>query len=381
VYSIQSAVSATVWNTRGQVKTSMENCEVKAETFLDNIPQLEINGVKVGNEEIKVVIDNVEEEKSVDPWRYERSFPCWWVVLVLIVGPVLLPLRILFIFIIVSVSYLMAKIGLIGLDTDDQPLIGWRKCIQRILFLNIKLVGGCIGIWMIKKGKQASAKDAPILAVAPHSTFLDWLAVGHTKSSPVAKFELTQKIMFGVIGRLIQTVWVNRKTEESKKETADMIRKRSSESGWPQTLIFPEGTNTNGKALIQFRSGAFVSGKPVQPVVLSFNNTVDTLTWTWIQRFKPHHLFLFTLLTPITFINLEFLPVLIPTKEEEDNPRKFADRTQRTMCEHLNIPAVNQTMKDAIAARNDLKNSKDLLCPIDASNKSQSTSTTSIPTI
>ena len=45
-------------------------------------------------------------------------------------------------------------------------------------------------------------------------------------------------------------------------------------SPWPhgpwrqQTLIFPEATCTNGKALITFRCGAFSPGVPVQPVAV-----------------------------------------------------------------------------------------------------------------
>jgi hypothetical protein len=37
---------------------------------------------------------------------------------------------------------------------------------------------------------------------------------------------------------------------------------------WPQVLLFPEGTCTNGKALIKFKSGAFqVSSKEIKKYV------------------------------------------------------------------------------------------------------------------
>ena len=52
-------------------------------------------------------------------------------------------------------------------------------------------------------------------------------------------------------------------------------------SGWPQTLVFPEGTTTNRTCLITFKPGAFIPGRPVQPVVVKYNNKTDTLTWTW----------------------------------------------------------------------------------------------------
>ena len=337
----------------------IENEEVKEEKSLESVLGVFNNENIKHNDtdkETKVIINEKEVADSIDPWTHKGKFPFWWVLLVIIFGPILLPLRSLCLFIICSVSYITAKIGLLGLGTNDQPLIGWRKLFQQFVFFNVRLIGGCLGVWVVKKGKLASAKDAPLIVVAPHSTFIDWLVLGHTKSSPVAKSDLSNMIFFGAIGRLIQTVWVDREAEISKKETANIIHKRSSESGWPQTLIFPEGTTTNGQALVQFRTGAFSSMKPIQPVVLSFPNNVDTLTWTWIQRFKAHHLLLLTLITPLTIINLEFLPTLSPTKEEEEEPRVFAERVQHIMCENLKIPAVNVSFKDAIIAKKNIKN-------------------------
>ncbi len=56
---------------------------------------------------------------------------------------------------------------------------------------------------------------------------------------------------------------------------------------WPQILLFPEGTNTNAKALIKFKSGAFQVGAPVQPVLIRLQslNGTDTYTWTWNQSY------------------------------------------------------------------------------------------------
>lgn len=57
--------------------------------------------------------------------------------------------------------------------------------------------------------------------------------------------------------------------------------------GYRQLLVFPEGTTTNGRALVHFKSGSFQSGVPVQPVLARFPgmNRPDTLTWTWGQSY------------------------------------------------------------------------------------------------
>jgi 1-acyl-sn-glycerol-3-phosphate acyltransferase len=52
--------------------------------------------------------------------------------------------------------------------SDTKALVCW---VMRLLFL----FGGFN--WVTVRGKQASAKDAPVLVVAPHSTYFDALPV------------------------------------------------------------------------------------------------------------------------------------------------------------------------------------------------------------
>lgn len=41
----------------------------------------------------------------------------------------------------------------------------------------------------------------------------------------------------------------------------------------PFGRLYPEGMCTNGKVLVQFKKGAFTSGKVVQPIVMKYNST------------------------------------------------------------------------------------------------------------
>ena len=117
----------------------------------------------------------------------------------------------------------------------------------------------------------------------------------------------------------MSTVWIKRDNEEAKSETKDVLRQRSSEPGWPQLLIFPEGTTTYGGQLVIFRTGAFAAGQPVQPVAIQrrggqvdtswwtrwtqrWSEQVDTVTWSWVQRHRVTTLVILTLMTPVTFI-------------------------------------------------------------------------------
>merc|ERR1712203_52398 len=62
------------------------------------------------------------------------------------------------------------------------------------------------------------------------------------------------------------------------------------------------------------------------PVALRFPTCVDTLVWARYQSKSPKLLFFQTLLTPVTFVSIEYLPVVSPTEEELLDPRIFSNR-------------------------------------------------------
>lgn len=57
------------------------------------------------------------------------------------------------------------------------------------------------------------------------------------------------------------------------------IGSRLQQPGFPTILLFPEGTTSNNCALLRFRTGAFIHGAPVKPVVLQWYVLVATSWW------------------------------------------------------------------------------------------------------
>jgi hypothetical protein len=96
--------------------------------------------------------------------------------------------------------------------------------------------------------------------------------------------------------------------------------------------VFPEGTTSNGAALLPFRSGAFRAGLPVQPVLLQYRWThmspswesVPTLWWLWRLLTQASH-----------GVTLTFLPPYAPSPAERAEPRLFADGVRRYMAAAL----------------------------------------------
>ncbi|GLH16239.1 Uncharacterized protein GBIM_20573 [Gryllus bimaculatus] len=197
-----------------------------------------------------------------------------------------LPVRVAAIFALLTLAWLLACVGLLGVSERqlrERPLAGWRRGARAGCALVVRAVFACGGFWRVRvKGRRAAAAEAPVLALAPHSSFCDALPV----------------VCLGA----------------------------------PSVLIFPEGTCTNRSCLITFKPGAFYPGVPVQPVCIRYPNKLDTVTWTWEG--------------PGASCEIEFLPVYHPDARERADPKLFASNVRRLMARALGVPVSDYTYDD-----------------------------------
>lgn len=98
----------------------------------------------------------------------------------------------------------------------------------------------------------------------------------------VSRSENAKLPIIGNLVRVVQPILVTREDSKKKLVTIEEIKKRADPSSkWPQLLVFPEGTTTNGSCLISFKPGAFIPGRPVQPIIVEYPNRLKTTIWTW----------------------------------------------------------------------------------------------------
>lgn len=93
-------------------------------------------------------------------------------------------------------------------------------------------------------------------------------------------------------------------------------------------LLFPEGTTTNGKFMLPFKTGAFLAGAPLQPVIIRYHTGRFSVAWESVPAAR--HIFL-TLCTPIHSVTCYELPVHVPTAEEKKDPRVYAEHVRKKM--------------------------------------------------
>merc|ERR1712080_436729 len=99
--------------------------------------------------------------------------------------------------------------------------------------------------------------------------------------------------------------------------------------GHKPIALFPEGTATNGRALLRFFSGAFEGGGAVQPILLTYSfhyfNAAAFLTS------PPAHICR-ALLTPWQHVCIEFLPLYVPSEAEAVDPELYAENVRQALA-------------------------------------------------
>ncbi|KAH8864678.1 Lysophosphatidylcholine acyltransferase [Schistosoma japonicum] len=263
---------------------------------------------------------------------------------------VILPFRVLGVGLFFLLTLLLSNVLTIGYDVRSQtkPICDLRRwlllpivcmCARFVFF-----IGGFH--WIKLKGIRATRNEAPILVVAPHSSFLDALViVALGMPSVVGKTESAESFVGGFF-RVLQPILVNREDPNSRKKAIqELIRRAQSKEEWPQIVIFPEGTCTNRSCIATFKSGAFSAGVPVQPVVVRWPNKVDCVTWV-CEGPSVLKLLWLAMTQLYNKLEVEFLPVYQPNEDEQLDAELYANNIRRLMAEHLNIPLCDLSYDD-----------------------------------
>lgn len=277
----------------------------------------------------------------------------------------LVPIRVVGCVLSLLSAWMFACIGLYGTTVEEinkTPLTGWRKNIQYLVAGAMRCLYAAGSFHYITyKGERATAKEAPILVVAPHSSYVDSMFVAATgPPAIVAKKETSEIPLLGKIINYTQPIYVQREDPNSRQNTiTEIIERARSDEEWPQVAIFAEGTCTNRKALIKFKGGAFYPGVPVQPVLLKYPNKYDTFTWTWDGPGVLRLLWL-TMASFYSRCEIEYLPVYVPSEEEIADPNLYAKNVREVMAKALGVPTSEYSFEDVIM----MTRARDLKVPI-----------------
>jgi 1-acyl-sn-glycerol-3-phosphate acyltransferase len=228
---------------------------------------------------------------------------------------------------------------------EEAPVRGWRRIGPLIVSTLARGVLFCLGFHRIRvHGKPAPPSVAPIV-VGNHVAPWDGLALLHFSGATfVSRSENAKIPIVGTVIKGLQCVLVDRDSAGSRDAVVQEICRRSTTQGWPPLCIFPEGTTINGTALLQFRTGAFQAGVPVQPVTVKYR--FAHMDPSWSGTIGLGQLLLRLVTQFYNTMEVTYHPVYVPTDAEVADPVLFALGVRTEMSKRSGIPLSDYSIED-----------------------------------
>lgn len=144
-----------------------------------------------------------------------------------------------------------------------QLIQAWSRQLLKILKIKVKIVGD----------QALVNSNQGFLLVSNHISWLDIHVINTMKPFVfVAKADVADWPIFGWIAKMIGTIFVKREKLSDLKRVIQIIRTQLQEH--QPVCIFPEGTSSDGRQLLEFRSNLFEavahSEIKILPIALSY---------------------------------------------------------------------------------------------------------------
>ena len=192
---------------------------------------------------------------------------------------IFLRLIIFLLFTLVLLPFQLVIVFLIKKNTYIIPYFFHNLC-RRIFGIKIKICGKASG-------------NFPVLFISNHASYLDILILGSLfKTSFVAKKEVAKWPLFGILAKLQNTIFVDRRISSLKSQENQIIEHLNKKNN---LVIFPEGTSSDGNKVLPFKSSLFNifeenldSGIFIQTITIVYKkingislNRIDRKDITW----------------------------------------------------------------------------------------------------
>ncbi len=155
------------------------------------------------------------------------------------------------------------------------------------------------GVKIITEGMPAAPAPGTVY-IGNHISYLDISAVGSiVKGCFVAKKDVESWPLFGILGKMGQTIYVSRTPAHAARETQTLLGRL--DDGLP-LIVFPEGTSSDGTKILPFKSSFFEIFLNRETIIQPFTISIleidekpavtseqrDRYTWHGDMTLLPH---------------------------------------------------------------------------------------------
>lgn len=220
------------------------------------------------------------------------------------------------------------------------PPRGWRAYVVRLS--SIILARLCLFVygfyWIRTTGTPPkSFLGVPTvkgLVISNHVSYLDIL-FGMATFAPgfVAKEAVSRAPVIGTICTTLGSLYVDRSAAGG---TVGALKRRiaAGPDAYPPLYVFPEGTTSNGRRIMAFKSGAFVPGEPITAVVLRYPHRPGGLSPSYESVHAGRHL-LDVMTNWVNHLSVHWLPTYAPSPAEKRDPKLYAANMGRAVARAL----------------------------------------------
>ncbi len=147
----------------------------------------------------------------------------------------------------------------------------------------------------IRVSPEGEVRELPgSLTVSTHISYADIFVLGSLRPTLfVSKQEVSRWPVLGRLARMAGTVFINRESKRSAWEALEEVERRLG-SG-PTVVIFPEGTTTSGREVLEFKGFFFMiplrGEVPVRPLSIRYSTSAEgdcPVAWYGGMGLLPH---------------------------------------------------------------------------------------------
>lgn len=157
------------------------------------------------------------------------------------------------------IAVILAKVTLIPASVADTFIRVWHRGVLKVFGVTVSIIG--------------EKSTSTCLFVANHVSYLDIFAIGsHISGSFIAKQEVRSWPLLGWLSTLQKTIFVDRASRDITSQVNAIKNPLTQERS---VILFPEGTSTDGKDVIRFKSSLFALTDhfptlTIQPISLKY---------------------------------------------------------------------------------------------------------------
>jgi len=267
---------------------------------------------------------------------------------VVLLSPLVLVVLVLVVMELLLLCAVVKLLSLLNIEPESKLRV-MRSLSRTFLSLLIRTLGFRIVIRGREHLEAAERRRKPFIVVGNHTTFFDSFAAGAAVGcfQSVARKDVAATPLLGTLAKAWGSTFIDRSVRGEGVVKIITEKAKDPAPGKGPMLIFPEGTTSNGHCLLAFRSGCFVAGLPVLPMILRFR--CGSLNPCWVAPHDNFLLFCRIICCWRKTLEVDFLPMRHPSAEERTDPKLYASNTADEMGRFMGVPALkNWSNLDAI---------------------------------